>query len=193
MGFKRYDRPASEYFETPIIASLMAPPRGAAMSWGEMLTRGIVARDSGYRKANEAALNQFYLAFDSKDFGVFAVDLVFSKLGERIVAAPRAAISRVETVKAKAALSVGLDIHFDSGETLEFDVHRFLRKRNGVKSTVDPCSKLIRVKSRLDPSDPPLTPCLPYRSGILWKSILGLYKAALFDHPKVSPCQVSVL
>ncbi len=24
--------------------------------------------------------------------------------------------------------------------------------RNGVKSTVDPCSKLIRVKSRLDPS-----------------------------------------
>ena len=23
---------------------------------------------------------------------------------------------------------------------------------NGVKSTVDPCSKLIRVKSRLDPS-----------------------------------------
>jgi hypothetical protein len=26
--------------------------------------------------------------------------------------------------------------------------------RNGVKSTVDPCSKLIRVKSRLDPSDP---------------------------------------
>ena len=26
-------------------------------------------------------------------------------------------------------------------------------RRNGVKSTVDPCSKLIRVKSRLDPSD----------------------------------------
>ena len=26
-------------------------------------------------------------------------------------------------------------------------------KENGVKSTVDPCSKLIRVKSRLDPSD----------------------------------------
>ena len=25
--------------------------------------------------------------------------------------------------------------------------------QNGVKSTVDPCSKLIRVKSRLDPSD----------------------------------------
>ena len=25
--------------------------------------------------------------------------------------------------------------------------------RNGVKSTVDPCLKLIRVKSRLDPSD----------------------------------------
>ena len=25
--------------------------------------------------------------------------------------------------------------------------------RNGVKSTVDPCSKLISVKSRLDPSD----------------------------------------
>jgi len=24
---------------------------------------------------------------------------------------------------------------------------------NGVKSTVDPCSKLIRVKGRLDPSD----------------------------------------
>jgi len=28
-----------------------------------------------------------------------------------------------------------------------------LPKKNGVKSTVDPCSKLIRVKSRLDPSD----------------------------------------
>jgi len=27
------------------------------------------------------------------------------------------------------------------------------KERNGVKSTVDPCSKLIRVKSRLDPSD----------------------------------------
>ena len=27
------------------------------------------------------------------------------------------------------------------------------RSENGVKSTVDPCSKLIRVKSRLDPSD----------------------------------------
>ena len=27
-------------------------------------------------------------------------------------------------------------------------------RKNGVKSTVDPCSKLIRAKSRLDPSDP---------------------------------------
>ena len=28
-----------------------------------------------------------------------------------------------------------------------------LEIKNGVKSTLDPCSKLIRVKSRLDPSD----------------------------------------
>ena len=36
---------------------------------------------------------------------------------------------------------------------------RFINERNGVKSTVDPCSKLIRVKSRLDPLTPdPLTP-----------------------------------
>ncbi|MDL1981251.1 MAG: transposase [Deltaproteobacteria bacterium] len=34
-----------------------------------------------------------------------------------------------------------------------FRLSSYFRTRNGVKSTVDPCSKLIRVKSRLDPSD----------------------------------------
>ena len=49
-------------------------------------------------------------------------------------------------------------------------------KRNGVKSTVDPCSKLIRVNSRLDPSD------------LLWQPILSRIDLIDFwdDSSKVS-------
>ena len=41
----------------------------------------------------------------------------------------------------------------DAGNELFELTHEIelLMQKNGVKSTVDPCSKLIRVKSRLDP------------------------------------------
>ena len=44
-----------------------------------------------------------------------------------------------------------------------------LKERNGVKSTVDPCSKLIRVKGRLDPSGRPLWPA--HDAKLRWRLI----------------------
>ena len=57
---------------------------------------------------------------------------------------------------------------------------------NGVKSTVDPCSKLIRVKSRLDPFDFDLTPLIFFMKGTAMADFLKSSKKNMVRKEKGS-------